>query len=270
MEKARYAVFGNPIAHSKSPNIHRQFARQEQAEISYERILAEPGRFTEAVDAFFQSGGSGANVTLPFKTEAYAWADELTERARTAGAVNTLIPLPDGRIRGDNTDGIGLVNDILHHHGIALHNKRILLLGAGGAGRGVIQPILAQQPAQLVIANRTHAKAEELAQAFGITACPLSDLAAGAYDIIINATSGGLSGQLPELPAGIFSACELAYDMVYGSQDTVFMTLAKQSGAQHTADGLGMLVAQAAYSYQLWRGFEPDIRPVIEAVRRSM
>lgn len=191
--KPRYAVFGNPIAHSKSPQIHLQFARQEGASIEYERILAEPGQFAAAAARFFAEGGAGANVTVPFKTDAYDWVDEHSERACTAGAVNTLILLSDGRVRGDNTDGIGLVSDILRQ-GATIKNKKVLLLGAGGAVRGVLQPLLAQMPAELVVANRTLSKAAALADAFGVQACALADLPHAHFDIVINGTSGGLGG----------------------------------------------------------------------------
>lgn len=263
---ARYAVFGNPVAHSKSPQIHGQFALQEGVEIEYGRICAETGGFPQAVAGFFAGGGRGANVTVPFKQEAFALADELSERAAASGAVNTLIPLSDGRIRGDNTDGIGLTNDIERGQNIALQGKSVLLLGAGGAVRGVIPVLQSRRPARIAVANRTHAKAEELASAFGIEAVPLSELD-DCFDIIINGTSGGLSGQLPDVPPRIFQNCTLAYDMVYGEAAKAFLDFARRSGAKQTADGLGMLVAQAAESYRLWRGFEPDIRPVIEYMK---
>ena len=266
----RYAVFGNPIAHSKSPDIHQQFALQEGVCIQYERILAEIDDFAAAVNAFFAAGGQGANVTVPFKTDAYQWADELSERARMAGAVNTLIKLPDGRFLGDNTDGMGLVNDITQQHGIVLHNKKVLLLGAGGAVRGVIPPILAQQPASLSIANRTLSKAETLATEFGINALSFNQLPVHHYDIVINGTSGSLHGEIPAIAPEVLSQCELAYDMVYGNQPTAFLRFAQTHGAQHIADGLGMLVAQAAYAYQLWRGFAPDIVPVVQYMREKV
>lgn len=269
MTTARYAVFGNPIEHSKSPEIHRQFAAQEGADIEYRRILADPGAFAEAATAFFAEGGAGANVTVPFKTDAFRWADECSPRAADAGAVNTLIRLPNGRIRGDNTDGIGLVNDIAENHAVSPAGKHILILGAGGAVRGVIRPLLEQSPASLTVANRTVAKAGELAAQFGIQAIGLDGLPANHYHIIINGTSGSLSGQMPDVSPEIFRTCELAYDMAYGSEPTVFMRFAGQSGARRTADGLGMLVAQAAFSYQLWRGFAPETRPVIERMKHG-
>ncbi len=267
MPAPRYAVFGNPIAHSRSPAIHQMFAAQEGAAIEYGRILAEPGRFAEAAAAFFAEGGLGANVTVPFKTDACAWADNLSERARAAGAANTLIKQPNGQIRADNTDGLGLVADIHHHFQVALAGKRILLLGAGGAARGVILPLLECRPAAFTLANRTAAKARELAEAFGIAAAEFGELPAAGFDIVINATSGSLHGQVPAIAGSVFAQCELAYDMAYGREPTAFMRFAQTSGAQRSADGLGMLVEQAAESYRLWRGFSPDTAPVLAALR---
>lgn len=267
MEICRYAVFGNPIAHSRSPFIHQQFARQEGVEIGYERILAEIGGFSAAVARFFDEGGCGANVTVPFKTDAFDWVDEHSVRAATAGAVNTLIRLPENRFRGDNTDGIGLVSDLTERLGVTLHGKRILLLGAGGAVRGVLQPLLAQNPAELVIANRTVAKAEQLARDFGVGAAGFAQLHGQCFDVVINGTSGSLNGEVPDIPPSLFAETEWAYDMVYGSEPTAFLRFAAQYGAAHTADGLGMLVAQAAHAYYAWRGFMPEIAPVVEQMR---
>ena len=236
----RYAVFGNPVAHSKSPQIHRQFALQEGVEIEYERICADIGGFAQAVEAFFADGGRGAN--------------------------DTLILLENGKIRGDNTDGIGLTDDISKRLGVELSGKTVLLLGAGGAVRGVIPVLKEYRPARIVIANRTHAKAAEMAAHFDIDAVPLEELE-GGFDIIINGTSGGLSGQLPAVSPKIFEHCTLAYDMVYGEAAEPFLAFARQSGAKQTADGLGMLVGQAAASYRLWRGFAPDVLPVVQYMR---
>ena len=262
----RYAVFGNPVAHSKSPQIHQQFALQEGVEIEYERICADIGGFAQAVEAFFADGGRGANVTVPFKQEAFALSDEHSERALAAGAVNTLILLENGKIRGDNTDGIGLTDDISKRLGVELSGKTVLLLGAGGAVRGVIPVLKEYRTARIVIANRTHAKAAEMAAHFDIDAVPLNELE-GGFDIIINGTSGGLSGQLPAVSPKIFEHCTLAYDMVYGEAAQPFLAFARQSGAKQTADGLGMLVGQAAASYRLWRGFAPDVLPVVQYMR---
>lgn len=265
--KPRYAVFGNPVAHSKSPQIHQQFAKQEQADIEYERIFAEVGKFNEAAAAFFAEGGQGANITVPFKLDAFNFVDEHSERALAAGAVNTIIPLGNGRFRGDNSDGVGLVNDIIYAQGVPVEGKRVLLIGAGGAVRGVIPVLQERKPAQIVITNRTFNKAEEVAECFNIEALPLNELPEGHFDIVINGTSGGLSGQLPDIAPNVFSCCQLAYDMVYGKDAEPFLTFACRSGAQKTADGLGMLVGQAAFSYRLWRGFEPDIKTVFEYMK---
>ena len=265
---SQYAVFGNPIAHSRSPEIHQLFAAQEGVEIEYGRRLADIGGFAPAVRAFFASGGAGANVTLPFKTEAFALADELSERAAAAGAANTLIRLSDGRLKADNTDGVGLVRDIARQN-VSLRGKRILVLGAGGAVRGVLQPLLAQEPAAVTVANRTPSKAHELAEQFGVLSCALADAAEG-FDIVINGTSGGLNGQAPDVSPAVFEHCELAYDMVYGREPTAFMRLARRNGADRVSDGLGMLVGQAAESYRLWRGFSPDVEPVIKTWREAV
>ncbi len=267
MPAPHYAVFGNPVAHSRSPTIHQMFAAQEGAAIEYERLLADPGCFAQAAAAFFAAGGAGANVTVPFKTDACAWAASLSERARAAGAANTLIKQADGRIHADNTDGLGLVADIGRNFQVALAGKRILLIGAGGAARGVILPLLECRPASLTIANRTAAKAQELAAIFGIRAAGLDELPAAGFDIIINATSGSLSGQVPAIAPAVFAQCELAYDMAYGREPTAFMRFAAEAGARQSADGLGMLVEQAAESYRLWRGFSPKTAPVLASLR---
>ena len=259
----RYAVFGNPIAHSKSPQIHQYFARQEGVVIEYERILAPEDGFAQAAQAWFEGGARGANVTVPFKQEAYAWVDERSQRAEMAGAVNTLIALADGRIRGDNTDGVGLVLDITENHCVDLQDKKILLLGAGGAARGVLQPLLAQKPRQLVIANRTLANAQALAAHVEVEAQPLEALLPGQFEVIINATSGSLSGVVSPVAAEVLAGAELVYDLMYASEPTPFLQYAKAAGAKQTADGLGMLVAQAAFAYSLWRGFMPDIAAVV-------
>lgn len=268
----KYAVFGNPIAHSKSPEIHAQFAAQENATIQYERILADnhPARFQAALNAFFAQGGKGANITVPFKQYAFELADELSERAQLAGAVNTLILLPDQSLRGDNTDGIGLVNDLTLNLNVNLHGKRILLLGAGGAARGVIAPLLACQPHSVVLANRTVSKAIELAKQFNIQAASFDELSNMTPDIIINATSGSLNGHLPNIPNHLFHNTTMVYDMMYGKEPTAFLQHAQQHGASQIADGLGMLVCQAAESYRLWRGFAPDTAPVMQKMRESL
>lgn len=267
----RYVVFGNPIAHSKSPEIHTRFAVQSGQDMHYERWLAPLDGFATAVRDFIQQGGKGANVTVPFKLEAHALADTLSERARAAGAVNTL-HIVEGKIHGDNTDGIGLVNDIVVNAGWALTGKRILLLGAGGAARGVVLPLLTQRPAALVIANRTAARALELAQQFGAQGVVKADEFAqlqGHFDLIINATSASLAGDVPPIAPALLHAGVLAYDMVYGKEPTAFMQFAAQHGAT-VRDGLGMLVEQAAESFCIWRGVRPDTTPVFAALRAQL
>lgn len=265
-DKPRYAVIGNPVAHSRSPEIHRQFAAQEYVEIEYIRICAEIGGFAQAAERFFAEGGQGANVTVPFKTDAFDWVDEHSERAAAAGVVNTVIPLGGGRFLGDNTDGAGLVGDMVRQ-GVSPKGKHILLLGAGGAVRGVLPSLLDERPASVTVANRTPEKARALAGRFGVQTALMQDLTAGYFDVVINGTSCGLSGQLPDIASAVFGKCGLAYDMVYGKGAKPFLDFARRSGAAKTADGLGMLVGQAAVSYRLWRGFEPDAVSVIEYMR---
>jgi shikimate dehydrogenase len=263
----RYAVFGNPIAHSKSPRIHALFAAQTGQALTYEAILAPLDGFAEAVTAFRREGGRGANVTVPFKEQAYALCDRLSARAEAAGAVNTLKFEADG-VLGDNTDGVGLVNDLAGNLGLALEGRRILLMGAGGAARGVVLPLLEKGPAALFIANRTAAKAEELARRFSfptLVGGGYEALAGRRFDLVINATAASLAGDLPPLPAGLFADGALAYDMMYG-KDTPFLAFARGEGAR-CADGLGMLVEQAAEAFHLWRGVRPETAPVIALLR---
>jgi shikimate dehydrogenase len=264
----RYAVFGHPIAHSKSPQIHAAFARQTGQDMTYEAILAPLDGFADSVAAFIAAGGRGANVTVPFKEQAFRLASRLSRRARHAAAVNTLV-FDAGGILGDNTDGAGLVADLTRNLQCGLAGKRILLLGAGGAARGVIEPLLDQQPAALVIANRTVSRAQELAERFGhahsgVAACSF-DAADKAFDLVINATAASLAGELPPLSPQVFTADTLAYDMMYG-RDTPFLAFARKCGAA-TADGLGMLVEQAAEAFHVWRGVRPDTAPVIASLR---
>ena len=269
----RYAVIGNPIAHSKSPEIHARFAAQTGENLSYERLLAPLDGFAETVRAFIENGGRGLNVTVPFKLEAYEMTTGLTNRARIAGAVNTLL-LGGAEIIGDNTDGVGLVADIVQNVGMSLSGKRLLLLGAGGAARGVLQPLIDENPSELVIANRTLGKAHELTEIFSartsvpISACAFSALQ-GKFDIVINATSAGLADEMPDVPGSIFGSGTLAYDMVYGKQPTRFLQFAAQHGAT-VRDGLGMLVEQAAESFFVWRGIRPATAPVLAALRDSL
>jgi shikimate dehydrogenase len=268
----RYAVIGHPIAHSKSPDIHARFAAQTKQHLIYERLLAPLDGFTTAVQAFVQQGGRGANITVPFKLEAHALATRLTARAQAAGAVNTLTFEADG-ILGDNTDGVGLVADIVRNASRAVAGKKVLLLGAGGAARGVVLPLLSEHPAELVIANRTHARAVELARQFAAQYGNIraSDFAAlnERFDLVVNATSASLTADMPPVSAAVFDAGTLAYDMMYGKQPTVFM----QFAAQHRAavrDGLGMLVEQAAESFYVWRGVRPDTAAVFAELRTAL
>lgn len=268
----RYGVFGNPIGHSKSPQIHRLFAEQTGQSLSYEALLAPLDDFPGFARQFF-AVGRGANVTVPFKEEAYRLADQLTERARRAGAVNTLHKLDDGTLLGDNTDGIGLVRDLLENAGVALRGKRILLLGAGGAVRGVLEPLLAQGPGALVIANRTLARAEQLAGEFaelGAVSASAFEQLQGCFDVIINGTSASLAGELPPLADELIAAGEtFCYDMMYGAAPTPFCQWAAGLGA-HTRDGLGMLVEQAAAAFELWRGVRPESAPVLMELRHQL
>jgi shikimate dehydrogenase len=266
----RYAVIGNPVAHSRSPQIHAEFARQTGQDLVYERLLAPKDAFAAAANAFRASGGRGLNVTLPFKGEAFTYAGRLSERARAAQAVNTL-KFEGDAIFGDNTDGAGLVSDLERNLGCAVAGARVLLLGAGGAARGVIRPLLEQQPAQLVIANRTLGKAQLLAQSFrgSLEAGTYAALAGRQFDLVINATSASLAGELPPLPRGVFARGALAYDMVYGRGETAFLAFARREGAAKLADGLGMLVEQAAESFFIWRGLRPDSAPVLNLLRAN-
>lgn len=261
----RYAVFGHPIAHSRSPQIHAAFARQTGQDLRYEAILAPLDGFVASVAAFVASGGRGANVTVPFKQQAVSLAGRLSPRARRAGAVNTL-SFDGDRILGDNTDGAGLVADLTRNLHCPLAGKRILLLGAGGAARGVIEPLLDQQPAALVIANRTVSRAQELAVFFGPGVAGSSFEAADTpFDVVINATAASLAGELPPLSPRALTSNSLAYDMMYG-RDTPFLKFARARGAA-VADGLGMLVEQAAEAFFIWRGVRPDTAPVIASLR---
>jgi len=268
----RYAVIGNPIAHSKSPQIHAAFARLTFQDLTYEAILAPLDGFERAVRDFAAAGGRGMNVTVPFKLEAHALAGTCSPRAEAAQAVNTLIFSGNG-IQGDNTDGVGLVADLVHNLACPIAGMRILLLGAGGAARGVLLPLLEQQPAQLHLANRTADKARSLRDEFVARAgaCPLEaggfdELAGGQFDLVINATAASLADEAPPLPAGLYAPGSLAYDMVYGGE-TPFMAAARAQGAARQADGLGMLVEQAAESFFLWRGVRPPTAPVLAQLR---
>ena len=267
----RYAVIGNPIAHSRSPEIHAAFARQTGQDMSYERILGSPDHFEDEVRRFAEEGGRGMNVTVPFKERAFRLADELSERAERAGAVNTL-SFEGGRILGDNTDGAGLVRDLGCNHRFDFAGSRILLLGAGGASRGVLFPLLEEGPAELVIANRTASKAEALARLAAdprVFGCGLDALAGRRFDLIVNGTAAGLQGEVPAIPEDCLAPGGWTYDMMYGREPTAFVRWGERHGAARALDGLGMLVEQAAESFRLWRGVMPDTGPVIAALRAA-
>jgi len=270
----KYCVFGNPVAHSKSPEIHAAYAAQTSQQLTYDKRLAPLDGFAVAVQAFIAEGGKGANVTVPFKLEAHKLAGALTMRAQAAGAVNTLLFTEQG-IVGDNTDGAGLVNDIVVNAGVPVTGKRVLLLGAGGAARGVVLPLLEHHPAALTIANRTVATAEALVAQFSalsagaaLSACGFAQIE-GAYDIVINATSASLSSDLPPVPPAVFGPGTLALDMMYGKEPTVFMRFAQEHGAI-VRDGLGMLVEQAAEAFAAWRGVRPQTADVLAQLRAAL
>lgn len=263
----RYALFGNPLSHTKSPLIHGTFARQTGQELTYEAIEAPAGGFATAVDAFRARGGRGINVTLPFKLDAHAYADDLTDRARAAGAVNCM-KFEDGRAIGENFDGVGLLDDIQVNLGFPLAGRRVLLLGAGGAARGAVLPFLSAGPASLTLVNRTIPKALALSRQFerwgALRAGGYRDFGGESFDIVVNATSASLRGELPPLDPYAFARGALAYDLVYGKGQTPFLTLAVNAGAGRLADGVGMLVEQAARAFEWWRGVRPSTAPLIE------
>lgn len=274
MSSDRYAVFGNPVRQSKSPWIHAAFARQCEQDMQYRAVQVETDQFAAAAQRFFDDGGRGLNVTLPFKRDAWAFADALSERARRAGAVNTLLRDRDGNLRGDNTDGIGLVRDMVANLGWTICDSRVVLLGAGGAARGVLELLLRESPTHLLLVNRDADKALQLAAEFA----GLGAIQAGGYellqdtqcDLLINATSASLSGELPPLPETLLTERSCCYDMMYAQQPTVFMRWAAQHTAWAVADGLGMLVEQAAESFYLWRECRPQTRSVIAELRAVM
>jgi shikimate dehydrogenase len=267
-----YAVFGNPIKHSKSPFIHTLFATQTAQQMVYNAIEAPLDDFKGTLDVFFAGQGKGCNITVPFKEQAFKYAQQLTERATLAGAVNTLKLTDDGLIIGDNTDGAGLVLDLKNNH-VTLKNARILLLGAGGAARGVCGPLLAEMPKQLVIANRTHSKAQTLAATFTpigeITACKFEQLS-GHFDLIINSTSASLDGKIPPISPDLIHPETAVYDMMYSAQATAFNSWAKEQGSRLVIDGLGMLVGQAAESFAIWRAIKPSAKQVLNELRHNL
>lgn len=274
-EADKYAVFGNPIKQSRSPVIHAAFAAQCGHDIQYRAVRVELGQFATAARRFFDGGGCGLNVTVPFKQDAYEFADVLSRRAQRAGAVNTLSHQDDGSIHGDNTDGVGLVKDMVANHGWSIQGARVLIIGAGGAVRGVMEPLLLERPREVVIANRTAARATALAEEFSDLPGALEG---GGYaiwenrqfDLIINASSAGLSGEMPDLPATLLTERSCCYDMIYGAEPTVFMRWAAQQAAWAVADGLGMLVEQAAESFYRWRRVRPETGPVIQQLRNML
>ena len=273
----KYAVIGNPINHSKSPEIHGYFAQQAGEDMMYEALFSPVDEFEETVEAFRKGGGMGLNVTVPFKQKAFELADELSDYAKHAGAVNTLVFRQDGSIYGTNTDGIGIVRDLVENHHSLITDKRVLILGAGGAVRGVLQPLLMQQPKQIFIANRTPERATELANDMQALTegCELAgggfaDIGANAeFDLIINGTAASLQGIMPPIPVSCLAAGVHCYDMMYGGRPTAFEFWCEDNGAAKVMNGLGMLVEQAAESFSIWRGKMPDTKPVLEAMQLS-
>lgn len=267
-----FAVFGNPISHSKSPRIHALFASQTGLEHSYGTVLAPNEEFEEALRSFFEKGASGANITVPFKERAFAESDELTDRAAMSGAVNTLKKLEDGRLLGDNTDGIGMLSD-LERLALIQPGDRVLLIGAGGAARGVILPLLSYG-CSVVVTNRTFERAQHLSHIFeskgDIRALAFSDLASEKFDLIINATASGINGEIPAISEQVFTAQTRVYDMYYQAGLTPFLQWVKGNGVTHYADGLGMLVGQAAHAFYLWHGIMPEIEPVLAQLKQDL
>ena len=263
----RYGVIGHPIAHSKSPVIHRLFAEQTAQDISYEAFDISPEELSPRVRQLFAEGVRGLNVTVPHKTQVLTLASRLTSRAELAGAVNTLVVHADGSVEGDNTDGAGLVTDLRQNLRMRLAGKRILILGAGGATRGIVPALLDTGPRDIMIANRTADRSQELAQDFRVLgkvlACQFQELGGQRFDLVINATSAGLKGEVPPFPTSILGPETLCYDLSYSMQDTPFVTWARDNGAGRACQGWGMLVEQAAESFYVWRGVRPDSRPII-------
>ena len=269
-----YAVMGNPITHSRSPQIHAAFAKQTDQRIEYTAIQVDVGGFDQAVGNFFANGGKGLNVTVPFKREAWELADELGAEAKRAGAVNTLLMNSRGQLVGRNTDGIGLVRDLLQNHKISIANKRVLLIGAGGAARGVLQPLLDEKPATLMIVNRTAGRAHDLAEHFSklgdVRGAGFDDLGDQSFDLIINASAASLQGEVPPLPNTVCAKGCWCYDMMYSTEPTPFVRWGEQQGASKSVDGLGMLVEQAAESFFYWREVRPETAPVIQSIRLTL
>lgn len=268
---SHFAVFGNPVQHSKSPLIHSLFAEQFDIALKYQAILVAPADFNDAVKEFASLGGKGLNITVPFKEQACMLCDELSQRAITAGSVNTIWFGQDDTVYGDTTDGIGLINDLTLNNRFNLTGKSILILGAGGTVKSIMEPLMQQQPARVHIANRTVSKAEEIQHAFAdtgdIVACGYEELGDVVFDIIINATSLSLQGKVPAIPDKLLAESACCYDLMYSDGPTAFMQWAREQGAVLILDGLGMLVEQAAKAFQIWHGVAPQTKPVIEALR---
>lgn len=269
----QYRVFGNPIKHSRSPAIHKQFAEMTNQSLEYKAELVGLDDFNTVIAQFMKQKGLGANITVPFKEQALLLSDHLTDRAKLAGAVNTLT-FRDGVIYGDNTDGLGLVQDLLRNR-VTILKSKILLVGAGGAAKGVILPLLTHQPNSIVIVNRTVSKAEELCHQFSdhsegkLSSRSFDSLGDEPFDIIINATSASLSGRIPDLPSSVVNNHTSVYDMVYDKDLTLFLCWAQELGANQVIDGLGMLVGQAAESFTIWRNVKPDVETVLTTIRKT-
>ena len=268
----RYALVGHPVEHSRSPLIHTLFARQTGANLSYELIDAEPKSFETAVRGFGAAGGKGLNVTVPHKEAAYALVDEISAPADAAGAVNT-IKFLDGKLYGENTDGVGLIRDLVANQQQTLQGRTILVLGAGGAARGIVGPLLAAKPSELVVANRTRARADDLVAHFqspyGLRAVAFAELEdLPPFDLLLNATSAGLKGEAPSFPASLIGPQSFCYDLVYSVNDTPFVLWARQHAAARAVQGWGMLIEQAAESFFIWRGVRPDTKPILKQLVR--
>lgn len=266
----QYAVIGNPINHSKSPVIHQLFAKQTGQDLSYNTLLSPLDEFETTVRSFFSQDGKGLNVTVPFKQNAWHYADKLTESTKRAGAVNTLWMDENSQLCGDNTDGIGLVTDIEVNQQVSLKNKKVLILGAGGAVRGILEPVINREPAAITIANRTVSKADKLADDFAdLMAMDISNFTElnDTFDIIINGTSASLQGDLPPLPEKIVGVQTVCYDMMYSHTQTPFNQWAQQQGSIMQIDGLGMLVEQAAAAFSIWRGIKPETGSILKMLR---
>lgn len=270
----RYAVFGNPIGHSRSPWIHERFARQTGQDLVYTARLIELDSFEQAVQQFFAEGGCGLNITVPFKERAWGMAQCRIGSAQGTGAVNTLYRDAAGCLCGANTDGVGLLRDLTHNHGLNLAGKHVLVLGAGGAAKGIMPDLLAQAPSTVCIANRTLSRAQAIVESYadtsGLSASSYEDIPAISFDLIINASSAGLHGSIPSMSSGLVSANTCCYDMVYGSKETVFQRWAREQGAEMAFDGLGMLVEQAAEAFFIWRQVRPETAAVIADLRKLL